>query len=149
MSENLSQTDRLMEVMERVYFQKNRPGLEHFLQGEMRVLTFVYRSGRVMLPGEIAAAMNMTGGRVAGILRSLEKKGYILRQTDEKDRRRVLVTITENGAECVKNGAAALRQSLSELCSIMGEEQTEQYISAMNAYLDAAAELWGRYERGR
>lgn len=143
------QVEKLMNVLEEVYFQKNRLGLEHFLQGEMRVLTFIYQEKRVILPGEIASALDMTGGRVAGILRSLEKKDYIIRKTDETDRRRVLVSITESGAKCVSDGARTLKNALTELIEILGADETDTFIKSMEKYIAAAEQVKGKYrERG-
>lgn len=129
----------LTDVLKKVYYQKSPLGLDTFLQGEMKVLTFIYYDSKTdVLPGEIASQLDMTGGRVAGILRSLEKKGYIVRRTDEADRRRVLVNITENGSGYVRRGTDELMGKLSELTVIMGGERTKALIASLNDFICAA-----------
>lgn len=131
-------TDDFMEVMKEFYFNKIFWNLSEFLQGEMKVLTFIRHGEKDMLPGEIAAELNMTGGRIAGILRSLEKKGYIIRKTYDKDRRKVLVNITENGEAYVDKGTAALRRSIEELIRQMGNEETAALIMSLQKLTEAA-----------
>ena len=47
-------------------------------------------------PGELAVRIGMTqGGAITGLIDRLEKAGYVSRQRDEHDRRRVLVVADE------------------------------------------------------
>lgn len=138
-SENTA-ADRLMELLTKVYYLKTPRRLEYFLKGESRVLTYISRCPHVNA-GDISAALDMTSPRVAGILRSLEKKGYILRKTGESDKRTVIVTATDEGKEFVKSGADELRRSLSELIELMGAERSELLITALGFYASAADEM--------
>lgn len=102
----------------------------------MKVLSFISREKENILPGEIASSLNMTGGRVAGILRSLEKKELIVRDTDKTDRRRVLVNITEKGKEKVHKGTVQLMDRLSQVTEIMGDENTDGLIKYIGELLE-------------
>ena len=86
-------SDELIEVLRQYYYMKIPLGLENFMQGEMKVLSYIHYTagGGEIATGDIVSALDMTGGRVAGILRSLEKKGFISRRADENDRRRIMV----------------------------------------------------------
>ena len=79
-------------------FRKNRPQKRIYdsLQGEAFALHSIVSSGDTT-PSEISEDIELSGARVAAILNSLENKGYITRQIDKSDRRRILVTITEAG----------------------------------------------------
>ena len=72
-------SDELIEVLRQYYYMKIPLGLENFMQGEMKVLSYIHYTagGGEIATGDIVSALDMTGGRVAGILRSLEKKGFI------------------------------------------------------------------------
>ncbi|MDE6592678.1 MAG: MarR family winged helix-turn-helix transcriptional regulator [Oscillospiraceae bacterium] len=135
-SEN-SSVGRLMEVLRRVYYLKTPSRLEYFLRGENKALSYICQQCPVTA-GDISAALDMTAPRVAVILRSLEKKGYILRKSGDSDKRTVIVTATPEGNEFVKRGSDELRQSLAELTDIMGGERSEQLITALGFYADAA-----------
>lgn len=69
-------SDELIEVLRQYYYMKTPLGLENFMQGEMKVLSYIHYTagGGEIATGDIVSALDMTGGRVAGILRSLEKK---------------------------------------------------------------------------
>ena len=52
-------------------------------------------------PGEIAQAVSLSQATVTGILGRLEKRNLIRRQRDEKDKRRVIVSITDIGQQAI------------------------------------------------
>ena len=89
-------------------------------QGEEGVLLCLrQRAGEPVLSGELMAMMGLTTGRVANILRQMEKKGLIRRRQGEGDRRCVFVSLTEAGArraeEKYREIAAANRRILEYL----------------------------------
>lgn len=131
---------RLMEVLTRVYYLKTPGRLEYFLRGESRALTYISRCCPVTA-GDISAALDITAPRVAGILRSLEKKGYINRRTGETDKRTVIVTATPAGDAFVKTGTDELMKNLAVLTDIMGKEKSEQLITALGFYAAAAEKM--------
>lgn len=136
-SANLS--EKLFEQFRDLYFRTDPFGLTEFLQGEMKVLSYIAIAEHELLPGQLSAALEMTAGRIAGILRSLEKKGYITRRTDIADRRRVLVSITEQGREYIDSSSEKLEQRLDMLVAEMGSENTVRVIESLKIYSEASA----------
>ncbi len=132
-------SDELIEVLRQYYYMKIPLGLENFMQGEMKVLSYIHYTagGGEIATGDIVSALDMTGGRVAGILHSLEKKGFVSRRTDENDRRRIMVSSTPAGSDYVKNGRELLRSRLSAIINAMGSESAENFIRSMEEFVDA------------
>ncbi len=132
-------SDELIEVLRQYYYMKIPLGLENFMQGEMKVLSYIHYTagGGEIATGDIVSALDMTGGRVAGILRSLEKKGFVSRRTDENDRRRIMVSSTPAGSDYVKNGRELLRSRLSAIINAMGSESAENFIRSMEEFVNA------------
>ncbi len=132
-------SDELIEVLRQYYYMKTPLGLENFMQGEMKVLSYIHYTagGGEIATGDIVSALDMTGGRVAGILRSLEKKGFISRRTDENDRRRIMVSPTPAGSDYVENGRELLRSRLSAIINAMGSEGAENFIRSMEEFVNA------------
>ena len=132
-------SDELIEVLRQYYYMKIPLGLENFMQGEMKVLSYIHYTagGGEIATGDIVSALDMTGGRVAGILRSLEKKGFISRRTDENDRRRIMVSPTPAGSDYVENGRELLRSRLSAIINAMGSESAENFIRTMEEFVNA------------
>lgn len=81
------------------------------------------------------------------IAAKLEGKGLILRQRDEADRRKILLSITARGREWLsRQDEAHIRQRRAELFSTLTE--TEQ--SYLRELLDKLAADWvRRFEGGR
>ena len=132
-------SDELIEVLRQYYYMKIPLGLENFMQGEMKVLSYIHYTagGGEVATGDIVSALDMTGGRVAGILRSLEKKGFISRRTDENDRRRIMVSPTPAGSDYVENGRELLRSRLSAIINAMGSESAENFVRSMEEFVNA------------
>ncbi len=132
-------SDELIEVLRQYYYMKIPLGLENFMQGEMKVLSYIHYTagGGEIATGDIVSALDMTGGRVAGILRSLEKKGFVSRRTDENDRRRIMVSPTPAGSDYVENGRELLRSRLSAIINAMGSESAENFIRSMEEFVNA------------
>lgn len=132
-------SDELIEVLRQYYYMKTPLGLENFMQDEMKVLSYIHYTagGGEIATGDIVSALDMTGGRVAGILRSLEKKGFISRRTDENDRRRIMVSPTPAGSDYVENGRELLRSRLSAIINAMGSESAENFIRSMEEFVNA------------
>ena len=132
-------SDELIEVLRQYYYMKIPLGLENFMQGEMKVLSYIHYTagGGEIATGDIVSALDMTGGRVAGILRSPEKKGFVSRRTDENDRRRIMVSSTPAGSDYVKNGRELLRSRLSAIINAMGSESAENFIRSMEEFVNA------------
>ena len=144
------QTDELVyqlsEQLKDIYFRKSALGLENFLQGEMKVLSYIHHENSEMLPGQLSSSLNMTAGRIAGILRSLEKKGYIIRRTDENDRRKVLVSITEKGCRQIMTDSDALKKRLDMLVTAMGSDNTVRLIDSLKLFVKASDEVTEKEE---
>lgn len=134
---NIKSAEQLLDVLKKVYFLKTPGKLGEFLKGEKKVLSYIYHNSPVT-PGQISAGLKMTAARITGILRSLEKKGCIVREVGENDKRTVIVTVTSKGTQIIQKGTAELLSSLRELMEIMGEEKSRALISALRDYADAA-----------
>ncbi len=139
-------SEELRNVLARFYeqglFGKSPSALTIFLRGEIKVLTFICRKGCELSTGEIASSLDMTGGRLTAVLQSLEKKGYITRRADEKDKRRSLISVTDSGKAVVKKGTDDLDLHLKKLIAIMGSEQTSELIHALNCFANASDILY-------
>ena len=69
------------------------------ITGENGVLLQLQNNGGALSSGKLAELLNLTSGRIANILKSLEKKSLILRERDSSDRRHVMARLTDLGVE--------------------------------------------------
>lgn len=66
-------------------------------RGENGVLLYLYHVDRPMFPGELTEKLGLTTGRIANILKELEKSRLVVRKPDGADKRRVQVYLTPAG----------------------------------------------------
>lgn len=111
------------------------------MRGEMAVLRLLDQKKRRITAGEISRLLNMTTPRIAAVLNSLERKGMIERGGDANDRRRVLVTLTEQGNACCRAKREAVIGRLAEIFEAIGPEDTETFVRLMQKVMEAAVRL--------
>lgn len=87
-----------------------------------------------MRSGEVGARMHVTSGTVTALLDNLERKGYIERRSDARDRRRVLVDVTPAAQEVLDEMLPGVQQVCRRLVDRLGTE-------GQRALLDALAEI--------
>jgi DNA-binding MarR family transcriptional regulator len=98
------------------------------MHGEAFVLHHITRNSEQIIPSEISSAMGISGARIAAALNSLEKKGYIIRQIDPIDRRRILVTPTDKGREQEEANRRKLVETIEKMLRMLGENDAKEYI---------------------
>ncbi|MGN0667091.1 MAG: MarR family transcriptional regulator [Huintestinicola sp.] len=133
---------KIEDVIRRSYYSSVSGEFEVYMRGECKVLSYILNENRNdILPGEIAAGLEMTGGRIAGILRTLESKGYIVRRSDDEDRRRVLVSLTDNGRNYISSMMKRVDLLFEEFIERLGCEQTEAFINGFRCLSDVCEEM--------
>ncbi|MGN0643251.1 MAG: MarR family winged helix-turn-helix transcriptional regulator [Huintestinicola sp.] len=138
MNENELVRDRLMDVMRNYYYAKYPSVISVYLLGETKVLDFLAVCGKADInPGEIARELDMTNGRITGILRTLESKGFISRTKNDADKRQVHVNLTDEGAEYVRKRQSEILDFFSRVIGQMGAERSEMFIDSLNCFIDA------------
>ncbi|MDR3225296.1 MAG: MarR family winged helix-turn-helix transcriptional regulator [Clostridiales Family XIII bacterium] len=87
---------------------------------------------------EIHENLFITKSAVSQTLGVLEKKGYIAREIDKKDRRKIAVTLTAEGEAELKKSMSAAEQVLETLVSRFGESDTKKLIELFERFADTA-----------
>ena len=105
--------------------QKNIDGL---LRGESFVLQYIATHGTEVLPGEIGGDMHVSTARIAQALNSIEKKGWITRQIDPGDRRKILVRLTPEGKSIADEQFQRIVGIAVNMLALLGEEDAKDYV---------------------
>lgn len=92
---------RLEEQLKR-FIRWNRsahPPIDGLSRSAISVLAATVRAGRpAPRPGELARELGMTTSNIASALRELDAGGYVTREPNEHDRRRVDIVLTRKGS---------------------------------------------------
>ncbi len=129
-------TDEYLEVFKQMHQFSPRKPFPEEVKGEIGVMHYLYFEGKNVTPGEIKDVLNIGSGRVADILKCLEKKGLICREHDPADKRKVLVSLTEQGQDlaCKKKKELCKRQEA--LITFLGEKDAAEMIRIMKRVVE-------------
>ena len=124
------------EVMFAMWASRSRAtrSFERGAQGEMFVLRELAFQGP-RTPSQLAEAMGATSGRVSTILAALTKKDWIVRTADPKDRRSVVVELSEEGRRAFRQHGDELVKRLEWVFSQMGERRTRDFVGLLGEFM--------------
>ena len=105
----------------------------------LSVLRWLHLQG-AMTAGQIAAADSLQPQSVTRLLAALEKEGLIARRSDEGDRRRALVTITEAGVSALRADVAYRDAWLEGVIKSRLTDRERAILMEASALLDVLAD---------
>lgn len=105
------------------------------VRGEYGVLRYLVYVQDHVSAGLLTEQLHVVPGRMTDILNSLENKGWIARNRDEEDRRRIKVSITEKGKIQARQMRAHIREEYQGMFQILGKRDTEELIRLLKIVL--------------
>ena len=102
--------------------------ISHSMKGEAFMLLYLLQKGEGATPGELGRALKSSTARVAAALNSLERKNQVTRKTDQRDRRKVLVELTEEGRKKAEECRRIPEQMVTRLMERLGEEDARHML---------------------
>ena len=125
-------TDELLEIMITI-----RNGSSHFedvAKGEPFILHYLYEQvGREHVqPSEISNETAISSARIAAVLGSLEKKGFIIRKMDTADRRKIFVSLTEKGKDAAEKHKNMIREKFTHILKQLGEHDSSEFVRILH-----------------
>lgn len=114
-------------------------------QGEMGTMLYLVVEKDHSNAGEIASRVNLTSGRMASVLNSLEKKGYITKHKNEEDKRQVIVSTTKEGRTLINKHGKEVHSRIVNLLKFLGEKDALEFVriqKRLNNDFDASKEYW-------
>ena len=121
-----------------------RPGVD-ISMGEIALMKSLenkpFHSGKNDLPSNVHNNLHITKPAISQMYNTLEKKGYIIREIDTSDRRKIIATLTPEGREVLKGMMKAANGMLDEVITRLGEEDTKQLIELFNRLADISEDI--------
>jgi len=103
--------------------------------GQFAVLEALYHKGDATV-GEIQERILSSSGTMPLIINNLEKRGYLIRETDSKDKRRCILHITPQGEEIIGEVYPRNEAKIIELMSYWTEAEKEQMVTLLKKFGD-------------
>ena len=93
--------------------------------GALFYLTFVENN---VSASRLSEKLNVSMPRIVSLINSLEKKELIIKKQDKEDKRKIIITITENGKNIILNKKEEAVYKISKIIECLGEEEYNEYI---------------------
>lgn len=100
-------------------------------KGELAVLVYLLDENNGASARDISQRFDINTSRVAAILNTLSKKGYIERRSDPCDKRKIQVYITKKGKEYGEERRQDILEHVCRLLRELGEEDAKEHIRLM------------------
>jgi DNA-binding MarR family transcriptional regulator len=94
---------------------------------------------------DMQESLYITKPAISRMLNSLAEKGYIEREINKLDRRKLTVTLTADGSEILRRAVKKVDEALCEVIRRFGESETRQLIEMFNRFADVADEVGGSF----
>jgi DNA-binding MarR family transcriptional regulator len=122
------------------------PGLTEVNMSELFVMAGIANNDfccekSVINTAEIQSHIFISKAAISLMFTSLEKRGYLIRETDKTNRRKITVELTPEGVRILAAAQKQMDELLEETLSRFGEEKTWQLISLLNQLSDISEEL--------
>jgi len=101
------------------------------LTGPQLVILQEISSQGEVTAGEIARAVSLSQATVTGILDRMEKRGLIARQRSDRDKRRIMVSITATGEQVLKDAPPLMQEAFVERFSNLQDWEQTMILSAL------------------
>lgn len=90
---------------------------------------------------DIQKNIHITKAAISQMFTSLENRGYVVRETDKTNRRKITVVLTDEGKKVLKETKEQVDLMLEKTLSRFGEDNTQQLISLLNRLSDISDEI--------
>ncbi|HWC86683.1 MAG TPA: MarR family transcriptional regulator [Solirubrobacteraceae bacterium] len=114
-------------TLTRLFLTRTSPGISRTEAGVMRALSV--QPQRIT---ELAGAEGVSQPGITLLVNRLEDRGWVVRETDARDRRAVLVTLTPAGRDVIDGLRAEYRALMHEEMVTLGDEDVETLARAID-----------------
>lgn len=122
----------LRQIIRAIDVHSRKLKAEHKITGPQLLCLLAVVEGGSLISAEIASRVHLSPSTIVGILDRLEAKGLVRRKRDEKDRRLIHITATEQGRSLAREAPSPLQDALaSALQRLPRTEQSSLSLSLM------------------
>lgn len=131
----------VLRMREVLYENDKRYALYKLTNEEFHTLFFLFTSTEPLGPSDIADKINVTRASMTGLLDRLEKENLLERVNHPKDRRKIILKLTENGNKLVEKIMPPHFEWLSKIKEVFSEEDRQLFTSYLLKMRSILAEI--------
>lgn len=123
----------LIRALGDIYRLEAFSALESLLQGEALVLRcLAERRGEAVYPSDLSRVLRLSRSRITGALTSLRRKGLVVMEHSQADRRRVRISITAEGQALIGRQLRQMEAYFDRMLAGLGQTDAETLIALMD-----------------
>ena len=103
-------------------------------------LRYLYENGGETTPRELADAFDISSARVTKVLSDLEAEELASREGDIRDRRRIIVRLTETGRQHMEARQVMVREHVARVLEALGPEDAPELVRLMGRLISVLEE---------
>lgn len=107
---------------------------------QVRALTFIKNYGSISM-SELCNMLNIEKGSLTSMIDDLEKKEYVERVKDKKDRRKYNIILTEEGESLAVEFITYLQNSLHGKIERIGHDKLEEFFDSMKVIIETVDDI--------
>ncbi len=100
-------------------------------KGEMATMLYLVVENDHAIAGDISKRLSLTSGRMASVLKSLEKKGLIEKSKSHTDKRQTIVSVTQKGRAMMDSHGKKVFKRTINVLKFLGEEDAKTFVRIM------------------
>lgn len=112
----------------------------NILYMDAHLLVSIHECEGTSEPTKLSEELLIPKQSVTSMLDKLEKKGYILRIHSEKDRRKINISLTENGKKIVDTIQSVFKMTEEEVLKHIDKSEIEAMLNTYKKIIDITAE---------
>jgi len=141
----------ILEAIRRMQKLKMKHPIKDLNEGEhffLHILNSLIQASNTdsVYVSTISRELNISGPAVSKMLRNLEAKQMIRRETDISDRRNTFVSITDKGRIAKEEADAYVYGFFSKVYEKVGKDNLDKFRSLLKMFCDAAIEVYKTYD---
>lgn len=137
LSEFADKMEEIMPVIMRASLKRQKSGFYKIkmTMPQFAVMSFLAGHGDTTMT-HMARHMSVTTAAVTGIVDRLVRDGYVLRKSDPKDRRVVMVGLTSKGASLVERLKGERKRAVMSMFANISQRDREEYLRILTHLRD-------------
>lgn len=121
----------ISRARKKVSEKSNRLFMEYNLtESQFAVLEVLYHKGALSI-GEIQKKILSSSGTIPVVIRNLEKRNYITRNQDEKDKRKYIIDITLDGKKLIDEIFPKNEKIIKEIFNVLDDNEKNEFIKLL------------------
>lgn len=140
------------KLFEEIFFKKiaasKNAELKELSKNQPAALMIIGLEKEIM-PSTIGIYMGMDRSSLSRMVDSLEEKGFVRRNNDPEDRRKVLVSLTEKGEKCSEILNKISEEMSVELLGLAGEQDFRDFENSLETMLRVLRKIDSSISNGK